>query len=468
MWLKDLDGRYLGCNSRFASAFGAPESDIIGRRDADSHDATADRAYRHQDRLAVSSGKPVVFEEAVIDKTTGQRMRWETTKVLVRDLDGEPFAILGVGFDITERDATQTRLIAQTERFEAAERLAGFGSFDEDVRAGVSDWTPGMYRIFGIDPATGQSGVDAAIDRIHPDDRARVTDIVRTAYRTGEAFTIEHRVVVDGDVKHVEARSEYVVDEHGQVVRAFGTTHDITDRVRSEQRAESFARLMDRASDAIAIIDARSGEIVDANDKAVEQFRGTRAGLLEWRAWDLVVQVTETRWRTYGAAGQLPSVVECDIRRSDGTTVPTEVTMELIDGPRPVVIAAARDITDRVARKRAAEEAADLYRGLIDGTIDGFALCDLTGTILDVNVRYCELTGFSRDELIGRRIHELDAEQDPAVLARRTERIAEHGAEVFRTEQRHRDGTAWPAEVSVSASPTSGGRWFVFIRDRSE
>jgi len=468
VWIKDLDGRYLGCNHRFASAFGAPESDIIGRRDADYHDVTVGNAYRRQDRLVVSSGKPVVFEEAVVDKTTGQRMRWETTKVLVRDLDGEPFAILGVGFDITERDATQTRLVTQTERFEAAERLAGFGSFDEDVRAGTSEWTPGMYRIFGVDPATARGGIDEAIERIHPDDRARVTDFVRTAYRTGEAFTIEHRIVVDGHVKHVEARSEYVVDEHGQVVRSFGTTHDITDRVRSEQRAETFARLIDRASDAIAIIDARSGEIVDANDKAVEQFRGTRAGLLEWRAWDLVVQVTETWWRTSVAAGHLPSVVDCDIRRSDNSTVPAEVTMELIDGPQPVVIAAARDITDRIERERAAEEAADLYRGLINGTIDGFALCDLAGTIVDVNVRYCELTGFSRDELIGRQIHELDTEQDPAVLARRTERIAANGAQVFQTEQRHRDGTTWPAEVSVSSSPASGGRLFVFIRDRSE
>ncbi|MEQ9164445.1 MAG: PAS domain-containing protein, partial [Ilumatobacter fluminis] len=310
LWVKDLEGRYLGCNQRFASAFGKPEAQIIGMHDADHHDESVASAYDRQDRLAVSSGMPVTFEEDVTDTTTGEQMRWETTKMLVRDAEGEPFAILGVGFDITERDAVQNKLIAQTERFEAAERLASFGSFDEDVRIGVSQWTPGMFRIFGVDPELGRSGIEQALERIHPDDRAAVAGVVETSYRTGEPFTIEHRILVDGDVRHVEARSEYDLDEHGQVVRAFGTTHDITDRVRSEQRAESFARLMDRASDAICIIDARSGDLVDVNDKAVEQFGATRVELLQRSVWDIVEELTPTWWRDDIASGRVPTLAE--------------------------------------------------------------------------------------------------------------------------------------------------------------
>ncbi len=468
LWVKDLEGRYLGCNQRFASAFGKPEAQIIGMHDADHHDESVASAYDRQDRLAVSSGMPVTFEEDVTDTTTGEQMRWETTKMLVRDAEGEPFAILGVGFDITERDAVQNKLIAQTERFEAAERLASFGSFDEDVRIGVSQWTPGMFRIFGVDPELGRSGIEQALERIHPDDRAAVAGVVETSYRTGEPFTIEHRILVNGDVRHVEARSEYDLDEHGQVVRAFGTTHDITDRVRSEQRAESFARLMDRASDAICIIDARSGDLVDVNDKAVEQFGATRVELLQRSVWDIVEELTPTWWRDDIASGRVPTLAECTILRSDGGRVPADVTMELIDGARPVVVAAARDITDRVERERAAREAADQYHGLIDGTIDGFALLDLTATIVDVNDRYCELTGWSRDELIGRRLDELDATSDPTDVARRAARIAVTGGEVFETDQWHADGTTWPSEVSITYSSASGGRFFVFVRDLTD
>lgn len=468
LWLKDLDGRYLGCNQMFASAFGVPESDLVGRRDGDFHDADTNRAYRRQDRLAITSGMPVVFEEAVVDRTTGARMRWETTKMLVRDANDEPFALLGLGVDITERDAVQNQLIAQTERFEAAERLASFGSFDEDVRTGTSQWSPGMFRIFGVDPHSGATGIDEAFRRIHPDDRSSVMDVVKASYRTGEPFTIEHRIVIDGDVRHVEARSEYDLDEHGQVIRAFGTTHDITDRVRSEQRAESFARLMDRASDAIAVIDARTGELIDANDKAVEQFRTDRSALLDLHVWDLIDQVTPTWWTTEVAGGSIPATLECDIRRRDGSSIPAEVTMELIDGARPVVLAAARDISDRLERERAAKEAADQYHGLISGTIDGFALCDLSATIVDVNDRYCELTGYARAELLGRPIHDLDAGADTATVARRAARIAVRGGEVYETEQRHRDGSTWPSEVSITYSPASGGRFFVFVRDLSD
>ncbi|TDT15107.1 PAS domain S-box-containing protein/diguanylate cyclase (GGDEF)-like protein [Ilumatobacter fluminis] len=468
LWVKDLAGRYLGCNQRFASAFGKPESEIVGMHDAEYHDESTAAAYDRQDRLAFSSGMPVTFEEDVTDTTTGRQMRWETTKMLVRDADGEPFAILGVGFDITDRDAVQNQLIAQTERFEAAERLASFGSFDEDVRTGVSEWTPGMYRIFGVDPELGRSGIEEALEKIHPDDRATVSNVVNTSYRTGEPFTIEHRILVDGDVRHVEARSEYDRDEHGQVIRAFGTTHDITDRVRSEQRAESFARLMDRASDAICIVDAGSGDVIDVNDKAVAHFGTPRTEMLQLKAWDIVEELTPSWWQDQVGSGRVPSILECTLLRSDGSAVPAEVTMELIDGVRPVVIAAARDITDRVERERAAREAADQYHGLIDGTIDGFALLDLTATIVDVNDRYCELTGWSRDELIGRRIDELDANSDPADVARRAARIAVKGGEVFETEQWHADGTTWPSEVSITYSPASGGRFFVFVRDLTD
>ena len=71
---------------------------------------------------------------------------------------------------------------------------------------------------------------------VHPDDRARVQEVVAMSARTGEPFTFEHRAVKpDGTVITLHSRGRVVTEPGGRATRMLGIGHDVTERKRAEE-----------------------------------------------------------------------------------------------------------------------------------------------------------------------------------------------------------------------------------------
>jgi two-component system, sensor histidine kinase and response regulator len=118
VWLKDVDGVFLGCNSRFEDLFGASEPEILGKTDYDFVDRSLADSFRANDRKAMYADGPSVNEEEVVFASDGHRELLETTKVPMRDAHGKVIGVLGIGHDITarkqsEREIEQHRLHLQ-------------------------------------------------------------------------------------------------------------------------------------------------------------------------------------------------------------------------------------------------------------------------------------------------------------------------------------------------------------------
>jgi PAS domain S-box-containing protein len=71
------------------------------------------------------------------------------------------------------------------------------------------------------------------------------------------------------------------------------------------------------------------------------------------------------------------------------------------DGKLQGVFAAARDITEQKQLEQQLREQQAYNRGLIEASLDGLVTVDPSGTITDVNDRMCQMTGYTRAELIG-------------------------------------------------------------------
>ncbi|MCC7197968.1 MAG: PAS domain S-box protein [Gammaproteobacteria bacterium] len=101
----------------------------------------------------------------------------------------------------------------------------------------------------------------------------------------------------------------------------------------------------------------------------------------------------------------------------------------------------------------------------IESSPDGFWALDMEGRILEVNEACCRLSGYTRQELIGRYIAGIDVNEDRQAVVRHIERIVERGVDQFETLHRRKDGRLWPVEVTSTYTPTGGGRFFAFLRD---
>jgi PAS domain S-box-containing protein len=91
---------------------------------------------------------------------------------------------------------------------------------------------------------------------------------------------------------------------------------------------------------------------------------------------------------------------------------------------------------------------------------DMIFLADEGHRIVEANDRALQLLGYAREELVGTSVVSL---RDPATLGDfdgHTKHQIVHGADVFETRYRRKDGTTFPVEVSVHVEMIDGRRWF--------
>ena len=107
-------------------------------------------------------------------------------------------------------------------------------------------------------------------------------------------------------------------------------------------------------------------------------------------------------------------------------------------------------------------------RSVLDTALDGFWRLNTHGQLLDVNPAYSQLSGYTRDELLGMRVFDLKPPESAVDTAALIQRTIESGGQKFESRHRRKDGSLWDAEVSMTYSPLGGGQLFVFFRDITE
>ncbi len=124
------------------------------------------------------------------------------------------------------------------------------------------------------------------------------------------------------------------------------------------------------------------------------------------------------------------------------------------------------------AERRQAEEALleseRKYRKIAETTPDGMWICEEDGRISEVNDAACILSGYSRDELVGMYIHEIDEIESAEMATKRVSRLRQKGFDRFTSKHRCKDGSIIDVDVSISLLDKSESRGVAFIRDITE
>lgn len=108
------------------------------------------------------------------------------------------------------------------------------------------------------------------------------------------------------------------------------------------------------------------------------------------------------------------------------------------------------EISERKNAEKALSESEQLFRMLVETMNDGLGLQDDKGLITYVNDRFCEMLGYSRDELTGRRVEDLFDESNRSKYLEQIARRKLGGRTSYQIELLKRDGRKIPAIVSAS------------------
>jgi diguanylate cyclase (GGDEF)-like protein/PAS domain S-box-containing protein len=260
------------------------------------------------------------------------------------------------------------------------------------------------------------------------------------------AFSV---VCKDGAVKEIEFKG--TVLEDGRTIIMLS---DITERVRTEDELREsemrYRTLFDSAADAIFVHDLR-GRFVDVNRVACDRYGYTKEEFLRMVPQDIMTQervkylipgVEEIQKQGY-------FLYETTHRRRDGTTIPTEVSSQIVEyRGRPVVLSIARDITERKQAEEALRTSENRLRKLFEAIPEGVMVHDENGTILYANDVAAKRFEWPIHDLIGKNLCEIVKSEDAAALAEHVGMARENGSCSFETIYISRTGKKIIAEVN--------------------
>ena len=115
------------------------------------------------------------------------------------------------------------------------------------------------------------------------------------------------------------------------------------------------------------------------------------------------------------------------------------------------------------AGKRTESEAK--YKGIIQTSIDSFWIVDSAARFLEVNSAFCDLIGYSRDELLTMSIEGVEMIENQEEILQHMSKIKLQGHDRFETRLRRKDGLPVDIEVSANYISEGGGRVFVFAHN---
>jgi PAS domain S-box-containing protein len=174
------------------------------------------------------------------------------------------------------------RRIAESDLRDTQER---FRQITENVADLIEVVNPQGRRIYG-NPAyrallgEGIEVTGDAFAEIHPEDRARVQQLFQTTLQTGDGHRLEYRLLSpDRTVRFIESQNSVIRDHAGAVANVLVVSRDVTSRKQAEEQIREQASLLDKARDAICVIDL---------DHRVTYWNASAEALFEWKSVEAV------------------------------------------------------------------------------------------------------------------------------------------------------------------------------------
>ena len=107
-------------------------------------------------------------------------------------------------------------------------------------------------------------------------------------------------------------------------------------------------------------------------------------------------------------------------------------------------------------------------QNMLNSMHDGYLRLDSQGYLTNANSAYSNQSGYTRDELLGMHISDLEAVDSKGEIMRRISANEECVSDHFESSHRRKDDSLWIAEVSLHYINTLAGVFFVFVRDVTE
>lgn len=273
-------------------------------------------------------------------------------------------------------------------------------------------------------------------------------------------------VDVRGRVSRVEWYNKILNGANGVFAGILSIGMDVTDRQLMEETLLLTKTSLDQLTDEIYWVTPEA--VFDyVNEQACRALGFSKDELLSMRVGDVALKYDIEAWNDLWQRLKRDRhlMIETVHRRKDGRVYPVEISVNYvnIDG-KEYNFAFARDIT---ARKKIGE-LLHLTQQAVDSAMDEAYWILPDGSFFYVNERACESLGYSKQELSSLTLFDVAVGFEPALWDRHWNVLKKAKHIAFEGEQRRKDGSTYPVDVTISFRSVEGRDFcFAFMRDIS-
>jgi diguanylate cyclase (GGDEF)-like protein/PAS domain S-box-containing protein len=343
-------------------------------------------------------------------------------------------------------------LLSPSGHFEAIVQSSHDAIISKTLDGIVTSWNPGAQTIFGYGE---QEMLGQPLTRLFPPGREHEELFILEKIQNGEK--IEHfetvRIKKDGSLIDVSVTISPIRDEQGRVVGASKIARDISNQVLLENAAERFRALVTSSDDAI-ISKSLQGIVKSWNAGAQRIFGYTAEEMIGQpllRLFPADREHEELFILEQILAGKKVDHFDTIRVRKDGVHINVSVSISPIRDKQGRIVGAskiARDIT----QQKCAEENFKLTSSVFTYSSEGIAITDRHGVFIEVNEALTQISGYSREELLGKTYQMFrSGQQGPDVHLKMLSELRQTGNTRAEIWSRRKNGEPYTGLLTISA-----------------
>ncbi|MBN1473750.1 MAG: PAS domain S-box protein [Syntrophaceae bacterium] len=408
----DLNGKFTFVNDTECRITGYSRDELIGN---DSRLFADKNNYRTLYRLFVDvykTAKPITAHDIELATKDGKRAIHEISVSLIKNKNGNISGFRGISREITERKLAEEALRQSEEKYRTIIESINDAYYETDLSGNLIFLNDMLCKYLGYsrEELTGKNS------RFFQDDInfQKTVQFYTQVYQTGVPSILEMECInKDGSKGIYELSLSLIEDKDGKKTGFRGISRDTTKRRKMEsllkQSEEKYRTILEEMNDGYFEVDL-AGKYTFVTETNARLIKYTSEELMGKQSSSYMVKedipIVNNAFTKIYKTGQPQRNIIYRALHKDGAIGIAELTGFPLKNANGDIIGfrgIARDITERKQMEEQIRQSEERYRTIIEQMEDGYFETDLSGRFTFVNDAECRNTGYSREEIIGKK-----------------------------------------------------------------
>jgi PAS domain S-box-containing protein len=406
IWANAETGEIINCNRMTEKLFERRKEELIGMHQSKLH--PPDEKIFYENLFKKFADKTTKFEaEAKIITKSGKIIPTRISGYLTEIEDNK--VVVGIFHNITEEKATEQALEEMEEIYKniSEQSLVGVAINQEDRIVYANSYGASIFGLARREALKIKLS-EVFNNYVYPDDLELVKknfQLLRTNQKKSVNF--QNRIIIqEGEIIWIENLAKIIRYQGNLAILIIFI--DITDRKTIQEQlknSEEKYRILFQKSPESIILSTIQGTVIDVNPASEIIFDLSRDEIIG-EHFSESARFTEKQIKLFAERTKnllrdiKQEPLELMIKKLNGETAWISFDMALIDlQGKKMLITMIQDITERKKVLQQLKESENKYRTLFESSIDGIAMTNLKGRIIDCNQAFINMLGYRKERL---------------------------------------------------------------------